>query len=75
MFLEVTAVDMSERSSHPDKSQSEPPDKKKKSNEIREVAFIMWSALILMGGGRSIFLPLSGGGEAFFCTSKRGVSY
>ena len=36
MFLEVTAVNMSERSSHPDESQSEPPRKKKKSKEITD---------------------------------------
>ena len=36
MFSEVTAVNMSERSSHPDESQSEPPDKKKKSNEVTD---------------------------------------
>ena len=37
----------------------------KVSVSVREVAFIMWFALSLIGGGRSIFLHPSGG-EPFF---------
>ena len=37
---------------------------------FREVAFIMWSSLILMGGGMHFFTPLWGGAKHFFALVK-----
>ena len=41
---------------------------------VREVAFIMWSSLILMGGNH-FFTPLLGGAKHFFASFRGGAKH